>query len=170
MAYLQVSPLRGSHDETWRGEGIRKRSVSWNLPKLSQSWLSKEGFGPSTTQNHLWPKKFVSGTRNFSRVAACALRNEQVGSGHGPRPFFFAESTVTGINYLDMQQLWLMSQLQEDSEVFILQHDGAPATLPFWLCKEKWSRPIVPASLFLLQHTGSHSAGISCATQKLFCL
>jgi hypothetical protein len=36
VAYLQVSPLGGSHDETWRGQGIRKRSVSWNLPKLSQ--------------------------------------------------------------------------------------------------------------------------------------
>jgi hypothetical protein len=27
-------------------------------------------------------------------------------------PFFFAEPTVTGINYLDMLQLWLMPQLQ----------------------------------------------------------
>ena len=34
MAYLQVSPLGGSRDETWRGQGIRTRSVSWNLPKL----------------------------------------------------------------------------------------------------------------------------------------
>ena len=33
--YLQVSPLGGSRDETWRGQGIRKHSVSWNLPKLS---------------------------------------------------------------------------------------------------------------------------------------
>jgi hypothetical protein len=24
IAYLQVSPLGGSHDETWRGQGIRK--------------------------------------------------------------------------------------------------------------------------------------------------
>jgi hypothetical protein len=24
----------GSRDETWRGQGIRKRSVSWNLPKI----------------------------------------------------------------------------------------------------------------------------------------
>jgi hypothetical protein len=35
-AYLQFSPLGGSRDETWCGKGIRKRSVSWNLPKLSQ--------------------------------------------------------------------------------------------------------------------------------------
>jgi hypothetical protein len=38
MAYLQVSPLGGSHVETWHGQGIRKHSVSWNLPKLSQLW------------------------------------------------------------------------------------------------------------------------------------
>ena len=33
VAYLQVSPLGSSHDETWRGQGIRKRSVSWNFAK-----------------------------------------------------------------------------------------------------------------------------------------
>jgi hypothetical protein len=40
-------------------------------------------------------------------------------------PFSFAEPTVTGIIYLDMLQLWLMPQLQEDSEDFIFQQDGA---------------------------------------------
>jgi len=40
--------------------------------------------------------------------------------------FFFAESTVTGINYLEILQLWLMSQLQEDIVDFIFQQDGAP--------------------------------------------
>ena len=42
-------------------------------------------------------------------------------------PFFFAEPTVTGINYLDMLQLWLMPQLQEDIVDFIFQQDGAPS-------------------------------------------
>jgi hypothetical protein len=32
VAYIQVPPLAGSRDETMRGQGIRKRSVSWNLP------------------------------------------------------------------------------------------------------------------------------------------
>jgi hypothetical protein len=41
--------------------------------------------------------------------------------------FFFAEPTVTDVNYLDMLQLWLMPQLQEDSEDFILQQ----AIFPF---------------------------------------
>ena len=57
--YLQVSPLGGSRDETWRGQGIRKRSVSWNLTKLSQLRWCNEGFGPCTTQNYLRTKQFV---------------------------------------------------------------------------------------------------------------
>ena len=34
MAYLQVSPPGGSRDETWRGQGIRKRSVSLEFAGL----------------------------------------------------------------------------------------------------------------------------------------
>jgi hypothetical protein len=34
VAYLQVLPLGGIRNATWRGQGIRKRSVSWTLPKL----------------------------------------------------------------------------------------------------------------------------------------
>jgi hypothetical protein len=56
-------------------------------------------------------------------VAACVLRNEQAGQDHQPKPFFFAEPSVTNINYLDMLQLWLMPQLQEDSEDFIFKQD-----------------------------------------------
>jgi hypothetical protein len=41
-------------------------------------WRCNRGYGPCTTQNHLWTK-FMSGTWNSSRVAACALRNEQAG-------------------------------------------------------------------------------------------
>jgi hypothetical protein len=46
-------------------------------------------------------------------------------------PFFFAEPLVTGINHLVMLQLWLMQQLQEDSEEFIFQQDGAPPYFHF---------------------------------------
>ena len=41
-------------------------------------------------------------------------------------PFFFGEPPVTGINYLEILQLWLVPQLREDSEDFIFQQDGAP--------------------------------------------
>jgi hypothetical protein len=39
-------------------------------------------------------------------------------------PFFFGETTVTGINYLEMLQLWLVPQLQEDKEDLIFEQDG----------------------------------------------
>ena len=45
--------LGGSRDEKWRAQWIRKRFVSWNLPKLSQLWRCNGGFGPCTAQNHL---------------------------------------------------------------------------------------------------------------------
>ena len=73
LAYFQVSPLGGSREEKWHSQWIRKRSVSWNLPKLSQLWLCNGGFGSWTTQNHLQTKKFVNGTWNSSRVAACSF-------------------------------------------------------------------------------------------------
>ena len=62
LAYFQVPPLGGSRDEKWRSQWIRKRSVSWNLPKLSQLWLFNGGFGSCATQNHLQTKQFVNGT------------------------------------------------------------------------------------------------------------
>ena len=63
LAYFQVPPLGGSREEKLRSRWIRKRSVSWNLPKLSQLWLCNGGFGSCTTQNHLQTKQFVNGTR-----------------------------------------------------------------------------------------------------------
>ena len=47
-----------------RSQWIRKRFVSWNLPKLSQLWRCNGGFESCTTQNHLdktireWYMKF----------------------------------------------------------------------------------------------------------------
>jgi hypothetical protein len=46
-------------------------------------------------------------------------------------PFFFEEPIVIGINCLDMLQLWLMPRLQEDSEDFIFQQEGAPPHFHF---------------------------------------
>jgi hypothetical protein len=45
MAYLQISPLRDSRDETFCVREIRKRSVSWNLQKLSQLRWCNGRFG-----------------------------------------------------------------------------------------------------------------------------
>jgi len=96
LAYLQVPPLGGRRDEKWRVQWIRKRSVSWNLPKLSQLWLCNGGFGTCTAQNHLRTKQFVSDTWNSSRVAACALRNEETGRGHRPRLSSMCEKRLSG--------------------------------------------------------------------------
>ena len=62
LAYFQVPLLGSSRDEKWSSQWIRKRSVSWNLPKLSQLWLCNGGFGSYTTQNLLQTKQFVNGT------------------------------------------------------------------------------------------------------------
>jgi hypothetical protein len=51
----------------------------------------------------------------------CAISKEKV---YGP--FFFVENTVKGNSYLDMLTLWLLPQLQEDSNDFIFQQDGVP--------------------------------------------
>ena len=56
LTYFQVPPLGGSREKKWCSQWIRKRSVSWNLPKLSQLWLCNGGFGSCTTQNHLQTK------------------------------------------------------------------------------------------------------------------
>jgi hypothetical protein len=50
----------------------------------------------------------------------CAISDKKV---YGP---FFIENTVTGMSYLDMLMSWMMPQLHEDSQDFILQQDGAP--------------------------------------------
>jgi hypothetical protein len=47
MTYLQVSPLEGSREETWRGQGIRKLSVSWNL---QQRFWTKKNTEPPTAK------------------------------------------------------------------------------------------------------------------------
>lgn len=51
----------------------------------------------------------------------CAISNEKV---YGP--FFFVENTVTGDSYLDILTLWLLPELEEHSNDFIYQQDGAP--------------------------------------------
>jgi hypothetical protein len=96
---LQVSPLGGIRDETWRGQGIRKRSVSWNLPKLSQVWRCSGGFGLRTALNHLRTKPFVGGTWNSSSVAACSLQSDQASRGHQPRLLSACKKRLSGARY-----------------------------------------------------------------------
>ena len=63
---------------------------------MSQLWRCNGGFGPCTAQNHLRTKQFVSDAWNSSRVAACALRNEEAGRGHRPRLSSMCEKRLSG--------------------------------------------------------------------------
>lgn len=50
----------------------------------------------------------------------CAISNKKV-----YEPFFFAMSAVTGTSYFTMMQEWLMLQVDDNSNFFIYQQDGA---------------------------------------------
>jgi hypothetical protein len=66
------------------------------------------------------PHVILEHERNSPKVNVfCAISKGKV---YGP--FFFVENTVTGNSYLDM----LLPQLEEDSNDFIFQQDGAPPT------------------------------------------
>jgi hypothetical protein len=65
------------------------------------------------------PRATVQHIRDSPKVNLfCATASRKV---YGP--FFFAEKSVSGFAYLDMLQLWLLPQLQENSDNFILQQD-----------------------------------------------
>lgn len=71
------------------------------------------------------PREIVEHERDSPKLNVyCAVSKQKI---YGP--FFFQESTVTGTSYLDMVSEWLIPQLQEDSNDFILVQDGAP---PHW--------------------------------------
>jgi hypothetical protein len=57
-------------------------------------------------------------------IMFCAISQTKV---YGPS--FFDEKTVTGVTYLAMLQNWILPQINEDSEDFTFQQDGAP---PHW--------------------------------------
>jgi hypothetical protein len=67
------------------------------------------------------------------------------GNSYVPPELPNSEPAVTGINYLDMLQLWLKPQLQEDSEGFIFQQGGAPPLFHFDSANKndlcRWLRP-----------------------------
>jgi hypothetical protein len=108
MANLQVS-LLGAVMTKYGNDRIRKRSVFWNLAKLNQLLWCNRGFRPSTTQNHLCTKQFMSGTKHSSRVAACVLKNEQASQDYQvcarnfcqkPPEVIFSYGVTSGIVYM----------------------------------------------------------------------
>jgi hypothetical protein len=74
---------------------------------------------------HVWgtknPHVTLQHERNPPEVNAFhAISKERVHS-----PFFFIENITMSNSHLDMLTLWLLAQLEEDSNNFIFQHDGA---------------------------------------------
>jgi hypothetical protein len=124
VVYLQVSPLWGSHDETWHGQGIRKCSVSCNLPKLSQF------FGPCTTPNHLWTKQFMSGTWNSSRVAACVPWNKQACRGRRPRLLSVSKKCLSSARYVTKCGLSNTYKVGQNFGVFLPLLTCSPSVWP----------------------------------------
>ena len=138
--YLQVPPLGGSRDEKWRSQWIRKRSVSWNLPKLSQLWRCNGGFGSCTTQNHLQTKQVVNGIWNSSRVAACALRNEVAVRVHRLRLSSVCEKRWSGAPR--SQQLALASSCKVGQKLGEILYPLICFFLPClsWLLRSQFSK------------------------------
>ncbi|XP_066996029.2 uncharacterized protein [Anabrus simplex] len=83
--------------------------------------------GKVNKQNvHIWgatkPHCYVEHVRDSPKVNVfCAVSNTKV---YGP--FFFNEQTVTGLTYLDLLTEWLLHQLSDDWDDYVLQQDGAP--------------------------------------------
>jgi hypothetical protein len=99
--------------------------------------------------------------KKFSKVAACALRNEQAGRGHRPRLSRVCEKLLSGaLRSQDIPRAGNCRCLSQVSGVFCANVFAAHA-------RQSW--PMAPAGLFVLQRTGSQSARISCSTHELFC-
>ncbi|GBM21232.1 hypothetical protein AVEN_23773-1 [Araneus ventricosus] len=54
----------------------------------------------------------------------CALSHTEVIG-----PFFFAETTINSVTYLDMLEMYAVPQMQQHQPDVIFQQDGAP---PHW--------------------------------------
>lgn len=69
------------------------------------------------------PRAVIEHERDSPKLNVfCAISNKKV---YGLF-FFYQESTITGVVYLDMISQWLVPQLQEDSDDFVRVQDGAP--------------------------------------------
>ncbi|GFG36192.1 hypothetical protein Cfor_06409 [Coptotermes formosanus] len=112
-----------------------------------QQWLEEDGFAEKLVFSDeavscvCWgmenPHAMVEHIRDSPKVNVfCAISSCKV---YGP--FFFVEPTVTSINYLDKLQLWLMSQLHEDSKDFIFQKERSPSHFHFDVCAHLNAKP-----------------------------
>jgi len=94
-------------------------------------WRCNGGFGPCTAQNHLRTKQFVSGTWNSSRVAACALQNEEAGRDHPPRLSSMCKKCLSGA--LRSQQISSTCKVGQKLGVSLPLLTCSPSAWPSWL-------------------------------------
>ena len=95
--------------------------VCWNMTWVSLWLLCNVHFVQSKQKTRL---------KDSSKVNVfCAISSPKV---YGP--FFFAEGSIIGTTYLDMLQLWLISQSQHIL-MFIFQEDGSPACFHCEVCQ-----------------------------------
>jgi hypothetical protein len=148
MVYLRVLPLEGTCVKKWCGQGIRKRSVSWNLPKLSRLWRCNGGFGPHRTtygQNdtcvvqHI-PAEGLPVCGETNRLAGAigqdcgaharniCQESKQVDKSREPG------TADVSVKCLAHSTQTSQSQSQEDSKDFIFQQDGAPPHFHLDIC------------------------------------
>jgi hypothetical protein len=71
------------------------------------------------TENHHSTSKHVRDSPKMN--VFCAISQTKI---YGP--FIFMEGTVTGMTYLDMLHQWLIPQLDDDSNDYLFEQDGAP--------------------------------------------
>jgi hypothetical protein len=86
VSWTTISFSSSARGQSWQNmarTGNKKCSVSWNLPTPSQLWQCNGDFRPCTTQNHLQTKQFVSGTWNYSRVAAVRCKMNRMAGAIG---------------------------------------------------------------------------------------
>ena len=83
LSYFQVPPLGVSREEKWRSQWIRKRSVL-EFAKTESIVTVQRRFRIMYHTEPPTDKTIREWYMNSSRVAACALRNEQTVRAYGP--------------------------------------------------------------------------------------
>jgi hypothetical protein len=114
--------------------GNKKAFCVLEFDKTESFVTVQRGFGPCTTQNHLRTKQFVSGTWNSSRVAACAVPNEQASRGHRPC-IMCGKNLITGLTSAPSQRVNILSTYKVGQElgVSLALLTCSPSAWPSWL-------------------------------------
>lgn len=130
---LKLTPYKIQRLHAMKPDDNRKR-YDFAVDTLEGNFLNRILFSDEATFHvsghvhchnvRIWaienPHAYVEYERNSPKVNVwCAIGRDRIVG-----PFFFAESTVTSIAYLDMLQLFTLPQIENEDLIF--QQDGAP--------------------------------------------